>query len=129
MTAAGFSCSGIHLSGLISLKRQLDACCSDSTVPAHHHASVKEAAVAHYTIDTDDDERFVEGDYGEGLTCPQKARALALAVLPEMALEKGQVGDCHAFSATVRDENGREVYTATLTLVGKWKAGRRRSDR
>ena len=77
--------------------------------------------MAHYTIDTDDDDVYVEGDYGEGLTSSSAARLLALSSLPDMARDKMPDGDCRTFRATVRDENGQEIYTATLTLVGGWK--------
>jgi hypothetical protein len=77
--------------------------------------------MAHYTIDTDDDERYVEGEYGEGLTCPSAARRTALATLPDMARDKLPDGDRRTFKAIVRDDNGQEIYTATLTLVGAWK--------
>lgn len=77
--------------------------------------------MAHYTIDTDDDDRYVEGDYGEGLTCASAARRTALATLPDMARDKVPDGDQRTFKAIVRDHNGQEIYTATLTLVGEWK--------
>ena len=77
--------------------------------------------MAHYTIDTDDDDLLVEGDYGEGLTCPSTARRMALSALPDMARDKLPDGDRRTFRAIVRDDNGQEIYTATLTLVGEWK--------
>ena len=77
--------------------------------------------MAHYTIDTDDDDLLVEGDYGEGLTCLSTARRMALSALPDIARDKLPDGDRRTFKATVRDDNGLEIYTATLTLVGEWK--------
>ena len=77
--------------------------------------------MAHYTIDTDDSDLLIEGDYGEGLTCPLTARRMALSALPDMAKDKLPDGDRHTFRVIVRDENGQEIYTATLTLVGEWK--------
>ena len=77
--------------------------------------------MAHYTIDTDDDDEYVEGDYGEGLTCPSTARRMALSALPDMARDKLPDGDHRTFRAIVRDDNGQEIYTATLTLVGEWR--------
>lgn len=74
-----------------------------------------------YTIDTDDDDLFVSGDAGDDLSCPHAARRAALAVLPDMARQKMPDGDLRTFRSTVRDETGREIYTATLTLVGEWK--------
>ena len=77
--------------------------------------------MAHYTIDTDDDDLLVEGDYGEGLTCPLTARRMALSALPDMVRDKLPDGDRRTFRAIVRDDNGQEIYAATLTLVGEWK--------
>ncbi|TXM96901.1 hypothetical protein FV242_32825 [Methylobacterium sp. WL64] len=77
--------------------------------------------MAHYTIDTDVDDEYVEGDYGEGLTCQSAARSMALSALPDMVRGRMPVGDQGTFRAIVRDQNGMEIYTATLTLVGEWK--------
>ncbi|MBX9931547.1 MAG: hypothetical protein K2Y56_08405 [Methylobacterium sp.] len=74
-----------------------------------------------YTIDTNDDELLVEGDDAEGLTDVEAARRAALSVLPDMAREKLPDGDRRTFCASVRDEEGRVVYKATLTLVGEWQ--------
>ncbi|MHC2103611.1 DUF6894 family protein [Methylobacterium sp. CM6246] len=77
--------------------------------------------MAHYTIDTDADDLLIEGDYGEGLTCLSAARRMALSALPDMARDTLPDGDRRTFRAIVRDHNGEEIYTATLTLVGEWK--------
>ncbi|TXM97792.1 hypothetical protein FV242_30545 [Methylobacterium sp. WL64] len=77
--------------------------------------------MAHYTIDTDDDDRYVEGDYNEGLTCHSAARHMALSALPDMVRDRLPASDQGTFRAIVRDENGMEIYTATLTLVGEWR--------
>ncbi|QEE38953.1 MULTISPECIES: hypothetical protein [unclassified Methylobacterium] len=77
--------------------------------------------MAHYTIDTDADAQYVEGDYGEGLTCHLAARRMALSALPDLARDRVPDGDQGTFRAIVRDENGIEIYAATLTLVGEWK--------
>ncbi|GJE61847.1 DUF6894 family protein [Methylobacterium trifolii] len=74
-----------------------------------------------YYIDTDDDDLLVESDGSEMLTSPAEARRAALDALPDMARDKMPDGDHRTFRATVRDEHGREVYTATMTLVGTWK--------
>jgi hypothetical protein len=80
-------------------------------------------AMARYTITTDDDDMLVEGDFSEGLTCPKAARLAALAALPDMARDKIPDGDCRTFKTAVRDENGQEIYSATMTLAGAWKKG------
>ncbi|MGU3340786.1 DUF6894 family protein [Methylobacterium mesophilicum] len=77
--------------------------------------------MAHYTIDTDADAQYVEGDYGEGLTCHLAAQRMALSALPDMVRDRLPAGDQGTFRAIVRDENGMEIYSATLSLVGEWK--------
>ncbi|WP_419828318.1 DUF6894 family protein [Methylobacterium sp.] len=77
--------------------------------------------MAHYTIDTDADAQYVEGDYGEDLTCHSAARRMALSALPDLVRDRMPTGDHGTFRAIVRDDNGQEIYTATLTLVGEWK--------
>ena len=77
--------------------------------------------MAHYTIDTDADAQYVEGDYGEDLTSHLAARRMALSALPDLVRDRMPAGDRGTFRAIVRDENGMEIYTATLTLVGEWK--------
>ncbi len=46
---------------------------------------------------------------------------MALSALPDMARDKMPDCDRRTFKAIVRDDNGQEIYTATLTLVGEWK--------
>ena len=77
--------------------------------------------MAHYTIDTDADAQYVESDYSEDLTCHSAARRMALSALPDLVRDGVPVGDQGTFRAIVRDENGMEIYAATLTLVGEWK--------
>ena len=74
-----------------------------------------------YTVDTDNGDLIVKGEGSDQLTCPHAARLAALAVLPDMAHDKLPDGDHRTFTSTVRDETGREIYEATLTLVGEWK--------
>ena len=74
-----------------------------------------------YTVDTDDGDALIKGDGGQELTSSHAARLAALAALPDMAHDKLPNGDHRTFTSTVRDETGREIYAATLTLVGEWK--------
>jgi hypothetical protein len=74
-----------------------------------------------YTIDTDDAEHAVQGDGKVSFDCLQKAHAEAHKVLGLMAQDVLPDGEHRVFSARVRDEDGREVYQATLTLHGEWK--------
>ncbi|GJE29110.1 DUF6894 family protein [Methylobacterium organophilum] len=73
-----------------------------------------------YFVDTSDDDLFVEDEEGQELAGVNDARRLALSVLPDMAREKMPNGDRRSFLAIVRDEGGRVVYRATLTLRGEW---------
>lgn len=59
---------------------------------------------------------------GVELTDAQAARREAIATLVGIAMEVLPNGDHHTFSARVRDANGRQIYTTTLTLDGSWVA-------
>ena len=71
-----------------------------------------------YFIDTDDGDVRINDDQGFDLADAEAARREAMAVLPDMARDKLPDGDRRTFVATVRDEEGSVVYSATLTLVG-----------
>ena len=73
-----------------------------------------------YYIDSDDDDLSVRDDEGEEMAGPQAARVAALRVLPDMARDKIPDEDARTFTVTVRNEAGAAIYTATLTLVGRW---------
>ena len=73
-----------------------------------------------YFIDTDDDDTFVEDELGFMLEDAKAARSYALAVLPEMAMDRSQENDQWTCLAVVRDEAGAVIYRATLTLKGEW---------
>lgn len=48
------------------------------------------------------------------------ASVAALRSLPELAADWVPDGDRHSVSTDVRDQTGRVVYTATLSLAGRW---------
>ncbi|MFD0937051.1 DUF6894 family protein [Methylobacterium trifolii] len=73
-----------------------------------------------YFIDTDDGDLMIVDDEGHDLPNLTAARRAANKVLPEMAREKIQDDDRRTLYARVRAEDGTDVYTATLSLVGKW---------
>ena len=56
----------------------------------------------------------------EGLDLPhaEAAREAALAILPDMARDKMPGGNQRVLSATVRDDGGTVIYSATLSLRG-----------
>ncbi len=71
-----------------------------------------------FFIDTDDGDVRVHDDEGFDLADAEAARREAMTVLPDMARDKLPDGDRRTFVATVRDEAGSVLYSATLTLVG-----------
>ncbi|WP_373321990.1 DUF6894 family protein [Methylobacterium dankookense] len=73
-----------------------------------------------YTIDTDDNGDFVSGAPSVSFASIQEAQEEAHKVLSGMAQDVMPDGDHRVFKAVVRDERGQEVYTATLTLEGRW---------
>jgi hypothetical protein len=60
-------------------------------------------------------------DEGQEFADRGAAQRDALLMLSEMA--RGlpcAAGDQHEIVASVRDENGKPIFTATLSLVGRW---------
>lgn len=73
-----------------------------------------------FYFDIDDGERFTRDD--GGLDCPDRraARDYAIGVLPDLAREALPDGDRHEIVVTVRDESGRNVFRAVLSLKAEW---------
>jgi hypothetical protein len=73
-----------------------------------------------FYFDIDDGERFTRDE--QGLDCPDRkaARDYAIGVLPDLAREALPDGDRHEIVVTVRDESGRNVFRAVLSLVAEW---------
>lgn len=59
-------------------------------------------------------------DEGIGLPNMQAARAEALHALPDLAKNLLQTEDEREVSITVRDEGGRPIFEATLTIRARW---------
>ncbi|MFN3671251.1 MAG: DUF6894 family protein [Bosea sp. (in: a-proteobacteria)] len=77
--------------------------------------------MARYFIQTiDADGQGAEFD-GFDLPDDGAARSAALDALPDMLRETMPNGDDSSVEVTVRDAQGRIIYTATLALHGEWK--------
>lgn len=73
-----------------------------------------------YFVDTSDGAMPVIDNLGHELPDDEAARKAALIALPDMARDEMPDGDERKFSVAVRAEDGRAVYSATLTLKGRW---------
>ncbi len=77
-----------------------------------------------FFFDTDDGDTLDHDDEGQELPGAEEARQAALDALPDMARDKLPDGDHRTFLVTVRDDQGIEIYRATLSLKGEWRAPR-----
>jgi hypothetical protein len=73
-----------------------------------------------FLFDIYDGVRLTRDDEGSELPDREAARKEALSVLPDIARDRSPDGDRRDFIVDVRDETGRVIYTATLSLVGRW---------
>ena len=73
-----------------------------------------------YYFDTDDGDTHIHDDEGMDLPSNEDARQAALAALPDIAKDKLPDGDRRDFIIDMRDQHHRLIYTATLSLVGRW---------
>jgi hypothetical protein len=76
-----------------------------------------------YFFDIDDGERFTRDDQGLDCAGPEAMREAAIGVLPNIARDELPDGDRHDFTVKVRDEGGRYLFQATLSLVAEWLPG------
>ena len=74
-----------------------------------------------YFFDTDDGQKHSQDEKGLDLGGPWEARALALAVIPDILRDVQFDDDRRDIVSSVRDENGRLLYTAALSLEGGWQ--------
>jgi hypothetical protein len=74
-----------------------------------------------YFIDSSDGSFSHIDSEGVELTGDEAARYLALDALPDMVREVLPDGDQREFAVCVRDEGGRVIYSASLTLAGAWR--------
>ena len=70
-----------------------------------------------YFFDTYDGEAFIRDEDGLVLEDLQQARDEAVLALPDIARETLPDGDRRDYVVEVRDEAGRKVWRATLSLV------------
>lgn len=73
-----------------------------------------------YFIDTDDGRMEVADDEGHDFPDGLAARDFAHDALADMARDGLTGAERRAFSARIRAEDGRTLYTASLTLAGEW---------
>jgi hypothetical protein len=69
-----------------------------------------------FFIDTSDDQFFARDEEGLDLPDVEAAKHAAVKVLPDMARDKLPDGDRRNFLAIVRDEEGKLILQASLTL-------------
>ena len=70
----------------------------------------------HYFIDTDDGETAILDRIGLELDNIERARAEAVRALPEIARDIAPDGEERVISASVRGDDGRLLFRASLTL-------------
>ena len=74
-----------------------------------------------YYIDSSDGSFSHIDSEGVELTGDEAARYLALDALPDMVREVLPDGDQREFAVCVRNEGGRVIYSARMTLTGAWR--------
>ena len=75
-----------------------------------------------FFIDTSDGDFFDRDERGRDYADVDSARDAAVDSLPDMARELLPDGDRRLFLAVVRDDNGRILVKATLTLEVVWNS-------
>jgi hypothetical protein len=78
-----------------------------------------------YFFDTTNGETAYVDTDGLDLADDEEARTHALDALPDMASDDMPNGDDRRLVVTVRGEDGAVVYTASLTLRGRWNHHKR----
>lgn len=73
-----------------------------------------------YFFDVQDGDEFIEDEVGLECETYATVRKAAIAALPDMAQAVMPDSDHHAITVTVRDEAGRRIFTASLTLNAQW---------
>ena len=77
-----------------------------------------------------DRDEFSEDDIGIECGSPEAVRKIAIEALPDIAKFVLSNGDHRVIAVTVRDEAGKNVFQASLTLdAGRWLARRRSEGR
>lgn len=73
-----------------------------------------------YYFDINDGARTTHDEEGQPFADPGAARDAAIAVLPDIARDELLDSDRRSFTVNVRDESGRHIFRATLSLVTEW---------
>ena len=73
-----------------------------------------------FFIDTSDQQNFVRDETGHQFEDMDAARSAAIAALPDMARDVLPDGDARTFLAIVRDNGGRTLLQASLSLGVVW---------
>ena len=76
-----------------------------------------------YFLDLYDGNQFTRDPHGLDIEDHETARQEAIGVLPDMARDVLPDGDRRDFSVDLRTESGEVIYTATLSLIGRWLNG------
>lgn len=76
--------------------------------------------MARYFFDVDDGERRTLDRDGHEMVSPAAMRREAIGALPAIAADALPDGDHRVFQVRVRDEGGRPVFHASLTLAAGW---------
>ncbi len=73
-----------------------------------------------FYFDIHDGERFTPDEDGSVCESRKAMRDIAIKTLPDMARDELPDGNQRAFTVKVRDESGRYVFQATLSLMAEW---------
>lgn len=76
-----------------------------------------------FFLDLYDDDHFTRDPLGLDIKDREAVRKEAISALPDMARDVLPDGDRRVFSVDVRTEAGEVIYTATLSLIGRWLNG------
>jgi len=76
--------------------------------------------MSRYFFDTYDGEQHLRDEEGTEFPSTRKACDEAIRILPELALDLQLQGDRWDFVSTVRDESGRSIFRAMLSLRAEW---------
>lgn len=67
----------------------------------------------------DGDDLMIDNE-GSDLKSREHARREAIALLPDIARDELPDGDHHTFSVSVRNQEGKVIFEASLTLAAGW---------
>jgi hypothetical protein len=72
-----------------------------------------------FYFDFTNGQKDMRDDTGTSFQGVNEARAAAIKLLPDVAHEELPDGDQHVFSVRLRDESGRYLFHATLSLIAQ----------